>query len=39
MKKLVDDFFRDNDLSWNVVSAVCSELHPCWDDTLVLERW
>jgi len=24
MKKLVDDFFRDNDLSWNMISAVCS---------------
>ncbi|XP_054464244.1 protein FAM200C-like [Anoplopoma fimbria] len=25
VKKLVDDFFRDNNLSWNMVSAVCSD--------------
>ncbi|XP_035007625.1 protein ZBED8-like [Hippoglossus stenolepis] len=25
---LVDDFFRDNDLSWNMVSAVCSDGAP-----------
>jgi hypothetical protein len=28
VKKLVDDFFRDNDLSWNMVSAVCSDGAP-----------
>ena len=28
MKKLVDDFFRDNDLSWDMVSAVCSDGAP-----------
>lgn len=28
MKKLVEDFFRDNDLSWNMVSAVCSDGAP-----------
>lgn len=26
--KLVDDTFRDNDLSWNMVSAVCSDGAP-----------
>ena len=25
MKKLVDDFFRDNNLSWDMVSSVCSD--------------
>ncbi|XP_045120467.1 protein ZBED8-like [Portunus trituberculatus] len=25
VKKLVDDFFRDNNLSWDMVSAVCSD--------------
>ncbi|KAF2367391.1 protein of unknown function DUF4371 [Trinorchestia longiramus] len=33
VKKLVDDFFRDNDLSWDMVSAVCS------DKNLVSVRW
>ena len=34
VKKLVDDFFTNNDLSWNMVSTVCwRELQPCWDDT------
>ena len=28
VKKLVDDFFRDNDLSWDMVSAVCSDGAP-----------
>ncbi|XP_056138432.1 protein FAM200C-like [Lampris incognitus] len=28
VKKLVDDFFRDNNLSWNMVSAVCSDGAP-----------
>ena len=28
VKKLVDDFFRDNDLSWDMVSAVCSDRAP-----------
>ena len=28
MKKLVDDFFRDNNLSWNMVSAVCLDGAP-----------
>ena len=25
VKKLVDDFFRDNDLLWDMVCAVCSD--------------
>uniref|UniRef100_UPI00358F5F6E protein FAM200C-like isoform X1 n=2 Tax=Myxine glutinosa TaxID=7769 RepID=UPI00358F5F6E len=28
VKKLVDDFFRSNGLSWNMVSAVCSDGAP-----------
>ncbi|XP_039903019.1 protein ZBED8-like [Simochromis diagramma] len=28
VKKLVDDFFRDNNLSWDMVSAVCTEGAP-----------
>ncbi|XP_068207498.1 protein FAM200C-like [Palaemon carinicauda] len=28
MKKLVDDFFRDNDFSWDMVSTVCSDGAP-----------
>ena len=28
VKKLVDDFFRDNNLSWDMVSAVCSDGAP-----------
>jgi hypothetical protein len=28
VKKLVDDFFRDNGLSWDMVSAVCSDGAP-----------
>lgn len=28
VKKLVDDFFSDNDLSWDMVSAVCSDGAP-----------
>jgi len=28
VKKLVGDFFRDNGLSWNMVSAVCSNGAP-----------
>ncbi|KAF2347140.1 hypothetical protein FHG87_022103 [Trinorchestia longiramus] len=28
VKKLVDDFFRDNDLSWDIVSAACSDGAP-----------
>jgi len=28
VKKLVDDFFRDNNLSWNMVSAVCLDGAP-----------
>ncbi|XP_076059497.1 protein FAM200C-like [Oratosquilla oratoria] len=28
VKKFVDDFFRDNDLSWDMVSAVCSDGAP-----------
>ncbi len=28
MKKLVDDFFKDNNLSWDMVSAVCSDGAP-----------
>ena len=28
VKKLVDDFFRDNDLSWDMGSAVCSDGAP-----------
>ena len=28
VKKLVDDFFTDNDLSWDMVSAVCSDGAP-----------
>jgi len=41
VKKVMEDFFRDNDLSWNMVSAaVCSDgAPPRWDNTLVLERW
>nr|XP_054593836.1 protein FAM200C-like [Nothobranchius furzeri] len=28
LKKLVDDFFRDNNLSWDMVSAVCTDGAP-----------
>ncbi|XP_040278289.1 protein ZBED8-like [Bufo bufo] len=28
VKKLVDDFFKDNNLSWDMVSAVCSDGAP-----------
>ncbi|XP_070409501.1 protein FAM200C-like isoform X1 [Nothobranchius furzeri] len=28
VKKLVDDFFRDNNLSWDMVSAVCTDGAP-----------
>ncbi|XP_039459195.1 protein ZBED8-like [Oreochromis aureus] len=28
VKKLVDDFFRDNNLSWDMVSAVCTDRAP-----------
>lgn len=28
VKKLVDDFFSDNDVSWDTVSAVCSDGAP-----------
>ncbi|XP_073485045.1 protein FAM200C-like [Aquarana catesbeiana] len=28
MKKLVDDFFKDNNLSWDMVSAACSDGAP-----------
>jgi len=28
LKKLVDDFFRDNNLSWDMVSAVCTDGSP-----------
>ena len=28
VKKLVDDFFKNNDLSWDMVSAVCSDGAP-----------
>jgi len=28
VKKLADNLFRDNDLSWNMVSAVCSDGAP-----------
>ncbi|XP_040275822.1 protein ZBED8-like [Bufo bufo] len=28
VKKLVDDFFKDNNLSWDMVSAVCSDRAP-----------
>ncbi|XP_033842336.1 protein FAM200C-like [Periophthalmus magnuspinnatus] len=28
VKKLVDDFFRDNNLSWNMVSPVCTDGAP-----------
>ena len=28
VKKIVDDFFRDNNLSWEMVSAICSDRVP-----------
>ena len=28
VKKPVDEFFRENDLSWNMISAVCSDRAP-----------
>jgi len=28
VRKLMDDFFRDNDLSWSMVSVVCSDRAP-----------
>ena len=29
VKKLVDNIFRDNGLSWDMVCAICSEPQPC----------
>ena len=29
VKKIVDNIFRDNDLSWDMVCAICSEPQPC----------
>lgn len=38
VKKLVDDFFKDNNLSWDMVSAVCSDGAPVMLSSLVLVR-
>ena len=39
VKKLVHNFFRDNDLSWDMVCAICSDgAQTCYGKNLVLVR-